>query len=199
MKFPTWHPVWDPCYWCTYGHEHGSNAPALTGIKPMLSYPSLKNANENEQHEGHKVFVFEIGRYFFIHIVHVDLATEHRFFVRRHSGGFVITDKYTGELLAYVLQKVDFGTMKARVGGYTDLNGADVNSRVIYLWPKQAAIVDMDKQGSSDRSILLNIINGNIRSQLDPRYTYRVRNLFTVRWGEPLFYPRVSLFQQSWW
>jgi hypothetical protein len=189
LRFPTWHPLWDPCYWCTYGHEHGSNSPAITGIKPMFSYPALKNGGEYEQHEGHKIFVFEFGRYYFAYVIHCDLSTQHRFFARVHSGGIIITDKNTRELLVYTIQKVDFGTLKVRIGGYTNLDGVDVNSKVVYIWPLVAATVDKSKQGVSERSILINIINGNVRSQLDPRYTYRLRNLFVVSSSKSVLHP----------
>jgi hypothetical protein len=181
MTFATWHPLWDPCYWCTYGHEHGSNAPALTGVKPLYSYPGYKNGKEIEQHEGHKSFVLDVGQYYLTYQVHSDLATQHRFFGRFHSGGFYITDKRSGELLARVIQKVDFGTIQANVGGYEDNGGVQFNSKREYVRPSEATLVTNGMQGTADRNIRVNIINGNIRSKLDPKYTYHLGNLVMVR------------------
>jgi hypothetical protein len=180
MTFPTWHPLWDPCYWCTYGHEHGSNAPALTGIKPLYSYPSYKNGKENEQHEGHKTLVLDVGKYYFTYQVHSDLATQHRFFARFHSGGFYITDKSSGELLARVIHKIDYGTIQGNLGGYEDSDGKEINSKRFYVRPEVAASIAKEMQGLSDRNIRVNIINGNVRSRLDPKYTYRQGNLVMV-------------------
>jgi hypothetical protein len=51
----TWHPAWDPCYFCAYDHDHGSNAGALMGIKPAYSLPAWKNSHQDESHGGFKV------------------------------------------------------------------------------------------------------------------------------------------------
>jgi hypothetical protein len=53
--FSTWHPMWDPCYYCAYDHEHGSNAGALLGISPAYSLPAWKNYRQDENHNGFKV------------------------------------------------------------------------------------------------------------------------------------------------
>jgi hypothetical protein len=146
----------------------------------MFSYPSLKNGNEDEQHEGHKSFVFSVGSYMFAYIVHSDLATQHRFFARVHSGGFIVTDAKSGAVLAKVIQKVDFGALKVRVGGYTNSRGQDINSHTEYVHPEIGAQVEKDMQGVSDRSILINIVNGNVRSRFEKQYTYRVGNFAMV-------------------
>jgi hypothetical protein len=53
--FSTWHPLWDPCYYCAYDHEHGSNAGLLLGVRPAYSLPAWKNNRQDEYHNGFKV------------------------------------------------------------------------------------------------------------------------------------------------
>eukprot|EP00171_Calliarthron_tuberculosum_P005281 IDg5281t1 len=36
--FKTYHPLWDPCFWCAYDHEHGSDAKSLMGYAPKYGY-----------------------------------------------------------------------------------------------------------------------------------------------------------------
>jgi hypothetical protein len=70
-EFSTWHPMWDPCYYCAYDHEHGSNAGALMGISPAYSLPAWKNYRQDENHNGFKVR----GRFPFGEYPHANTAT----------------------------------------------------------------------------------------------------------------------------
>ena len=57
-QYATWHPQIDPIYWCTFGHEHGSD-PSLAGsaYKVAFGYTATLGGM-TEPHNGFKVNVF---------------------------------------------------------------------------------------------------------------------------------------------
>ena len=60
--YPTWHPPVDPTFGCYFGHEHGADphgSHIFTSMPPFGYVGSL--VNDNEAHEGFKVFVANAG------------------------------------------------------------------------------------------------------------------------------------------
>ena len=57
-QYRTWHPQIDPVYWCTFGHEHGSD-PSLAGsaYKVAFGYTATLGGM-SEPHNGFKINVF---------------------------------------------------------------------------------------------------------------------------------------------
>ena len=57
-QYRTWHPQIDPVYWCTFGHEHGSD-PSLAGTayKVAFGYTATLGGMV-EPHNGFKINVF---------------------------------------------------------------------------------------------------------------------------------------------
>lgn len=116
-SFATWHPIFDPCYWCSYDHEHGSDASTLVGpeFAPMYTYTAWKNGRQNESVPGFKSFVFAYRKYMVIYDVHIQTSQPRRFQTPIHSGTFSIVDVKTDpgnpQLLLKLTQKVDFGPL----------------------------------------------------------------------------------------
>jgi len=113
-RFDTWHPVYDPCYWCLYDHEHGSDASKLIGPEyaPRYTYAALKNNNEEESNEGFKSFVFEYGDYMVNYDVHMKNSDARRFKVALHTAIYTVVRKDTNELMVRLTQKVNYGSLK---------------------------------------------------------------------------------------
>lgn len=57
-QYATWHPQIDPVYWCSFGHEHGSD-PSLAGTayKVAFGYTAMLGGM-TEPHNGFKINVF---------------------------------------------------------------------------------------------------------------------------------------------
>lgn len=63
--FPTWHPQIDPVYFCTFGHDHGSDpslfpVPGWGTLHPLYGYADDK-MGMSEAHEGFKDYVVQTG------------------------------------------------------------------------------------------------------------------------------------------
>jgi hypothetical protein len=119
IKYDSWHPQIDPVYWCSYGHEHGSD-PALIGYKGgALEYIARLNKDQAEIHEGFKSFVVrdeENGVGWYIN-VHAETGFMHRVCTQNHTvvvAATALNDNAAkgwkaGELLAELGFKGDFG------------------------------------------------------------------------------------------
>lgn len=166
--FQTWHPMWDPCYWCGYDHEHGSNAGRLMGVLPTYNYPSLKNFNQDEFHNGFKSFVFKKDGYLVSYDIHASLSQTRRFVTRFHSGILTIVDSSTFELMAQLTMKLDFGAAKVRT-----VNGSDDEA----IHPGESHLIEEQKD-LSPRERVFNIIGSTNYAELDPRYTYLDKSRF---------------------
>eukprot|EP00171_Calliarthron_tuberculosum_P000119 IDg119t1 len=93
VRFRTHHPLWDPCFWCAYDHEHGSDASALMGYTPRFGYTALKNGREEESHTGFKGFVLQLRdglRMYYM--VHAKLSEARRFSAQRHTVVVAVTN-----------------------------------------------------------------------------------------------------------
>lgn len=159
--FRTYHPMWDPCFWCAYDHEHGSAAYKLMGYAPRYGYAALKNDNEDESHGGFKDYVLDIGEHRLLYSIHAHLSLPRRFFTRFHSVVIVIADTKTNEILAHFNYKADFGftATKAAKGGMLPLTKADEK------------LQQLQQQGNETKGFReVNILDVN---NLDPRVLYR--------------------------
>jgi hypothetical protein len=110
-SYLSWHPQIDPVYWCYFRHEHGSD-PSLIGLPGIpLEYIADVNSNQAEVHEGFKGFVIRdektgYGWYFNVHAETGDL---HRVCTRKHTVTVTVTKLDTGEIVAQLGYKGDFG------------------------------------------------------------------------------------------
>jgi hypothetical protein len=111
QTYLSWHPQIDPVYWCYFRHEHGSD-PSLIGLPGIpLEYVAKVNGNQAEVHEGFKGFAIRdqahgYGWYFNVHAETGDL---HRVCTRKHTVTVSVTKLDTGELVAQLGYKGDFG------------------------------------------------------------------------------------------
>ncbi len=121
-NYKTWHPQIDPIYWCYYGHEHGSD-PSLINYKPKFEYIALLNNDQAEIHNGFKGFVLkdEKNGYGWYVGVHAETGDIHRVCVRKHTVVVAVTDLRSGELLAELGYKGDFGASKTN----QEINGVN--------------------------------------------------------------------------
>ena len=113
-QYRGWHPQIDPVYWCHFGHEHGSD-PALVGYAAKFNYTAVQNGNQAEQHPGFKGFALRdeeqgLGWYFNVHATTGDIK---RVCVSHHTVVIAVTDLKSGELLAELSYKGDFGGVVA--------------------------------------------------------------------------------------
>lgn len=116
-SFATWHPIFDPCYWCAYDHEHGSDALTLVGpsFAPMYRYTAWKNNQQDEPVPGFKSFVFKYKKYMAIFDVHIQTSQPRRFQTPIHTGTFSIVDvsnEASPTLVLKLTQKLDFGPLE---------------------------------------------------------------------------------------
>lgn len=122
----TWHPMIDPVYWCYFRHEHGSDPSTFAGypqIKPIFnqfgdlaaeSPDQMGKLDMNEAPAGFKVFTFdavaEDGKtYSFMITQHMMTSGYHRICGRFHTEDLAIADKATGQIIADLHFKPDFG------------------------------------------------------------------------------------------
>lgn len=100
-----------------YDHEHGSAAPYLMGYKPKYGYTELKNTGGIESDPGFKDFVFYYGNLIVYISIHAQTSSLRRVSQRHHTVTIVMKHRNTGELLAEVTSKGDFGFQSARRAG----------------------------------------------------------------------------------
>lgn len=117
MSWKTYHPLWDPCYWCAYNHEHGSDPKTLMGYVPKYNYTAWKNYRQDESHGGFKGFVLRSGNYFFYYQIHAHLSKPRRFHARTHTLVIAVTDAKTKELMVELHFKADFGVAATKLAG----------------------------------------------------------------------------------
>jgi hypothetical protein len=114
LLYKSWHPQIDPIYWCYYEHEHGSD-PSVVGYNhAAFEYTAFKNDNQPELHEGFKGFAIQdkekdLGYYINIHS---ETGVVSRACARHHTVVFAVTKLSTGELLAELSYKGDFGAVR---------------------------------------------------------------------------------------
>lgn len=112
QRYRTWHPQLDPVYWCSFGHEHGSD-PALVGdYQPTFGYVAA-HVPQDEMHEGFKGYSLLGGAVNWYLNVHGVTAMQRRICVPLHTVVVAAFDARSGEKLAELAYKGDFGPTKA--------------------------------------------------------------------------------------
>lgn len=130
IKHATWHPLIDPVYYCSYGHDHGSYPgklkPAFTATAWKTEDVSTDNNRQDESQEGFKVFNMQEDGFRFIFTVHMELNNPRRFHTRHHTvHANVFTDDW--KMKAELTLKNDFGFAgtKPKNQGVQPLNAAE--------------------------------------------------------------------------
>jgi len=154
LSFKTYHPLWDPCFFCSYGHEHGSNAPDLMGYHPTYGYTALKNYKQAESHNGFKDAVVNLPTHWLYISVHAQLSLMGRFRTRNHTMVWVARNKAPGQIDAELSFKGDFGDLLVRAK----------NGTRVPVFP------DAKRVGDEHHSRLTNILDPENR---DRRWEYR--------------------------
>lgn len=159
--FRTWHPLWDPCYWCSYDHEHGSAAPLLMKYYPKYGYTALKNNEQDESHKGFKDIVLDLGTHFMYYGIHAHMSSKTRFSTRFHTLVIAVSEKVTEEIVAEISFKADYGHEEVRLA----------KGGIAPITPDDAELKAETAPYSPRKFRIINIIN---MENLDPRYLYRV-------------------------
>ncbi len=138
IGYRTFHPLWDPCYWCSYDHEHGSDPVELMGYTPKFGYTALKNGKvvdgvyrgQDESHNGFKGMVLELEDNLFMYFqVHALLSDARRYHARTHTVVIAVTRKVRNhvDILMELSFKADFGfaTVNTKKRGNDPLTDTD--------------------------------------------------------------------------
>ena len=121
LLYESWHPQIDPVYWCYFDHEHGSD-PSLIGYGPAFRYVADKNFGQNEQHEGFKGYAIhnvetETGQsYHWYFNIHSTTSAISRTCARQHTVVVAVIDANTGDLVAELGYKGDYGAVRSNQG-----------------------------------------------------------------------------------
>lgn len=120
--YQTWHPQWDPVYWCSFGHEHGSD-PALIPGAPMVPYGYVADkVPQDEPNMGFKEFVFRdmSDTYWVRFVIHAGTASDRRVCAQHHTL-YVMVYNNAGSELMNVGFKADYGrSIRADTGDPLD-------------------------------------------------------------------------------
>ena len=119
--YRTWHPQVDPRYWCYFGHEHGSD-PQIASFPAAFGYVAFNNYRQDESHRGFKGFVVKHGSVYWYINFHALTGAHRRACVDLHTVVFSAFAAATGEKLAEIAYKGDFGESRATVtpSGFDD-------------------------------------------------------------------------------
>ncbi len=109
LMYRTWHPQIDPVYWCTFGHSHNSDPGLFAGVAPVTFNYYADKGGRQEPHEGFKVFVVNSEAYSMRFVVHLGSSDDGRICARVHTYDLAVADRRSGELLADLRLKSDFG------------------------------------------------------------------------------------------
>lgn len=107
--YRSWHPQIDPVYWCTFGHSHGSDPALFAGDVPVTFDYYADKGGRQELHEGFKVFVVNSDDYSMMFAAHLGSSAAGRICARIHAYDVALAERRTGELLADLRLKADFG------------------------------------------------------------------------------------------
>lgn len=100
-----------------YDHEHGARASALMNYEPKYGLTEHKNGRGVESNHGFKDFVFEQGNVMVYLSVHAQTSKMRRVDHHFHTVTMAMKQKDSGELLADISFKADFGFLAARKRG----------------------------------------------------------------------------------
>lgn len=107
--YRTWHPQIDPVYWCYLRHSHGSDPALFAGDSPVTFDYYADKGHRVEPHEGFKVFVVNTDTYSMRYTVHLGSSEAGRICARVHTYDIALAEQRTGEMLADLRLKSDFG------------------------------------------------------------------------------------------
>lgn len=107
--YRTWHPQIDPTYWCYLEHSHGSDPALFSGASPVTFDYYADKGHRIEPHEGFKVFVVNSADYSMRFTVHLGSSEGGRICARVHTYDVAVAERETGEMLADLRLKSDFG------------------------------------------------------------------------------------------
>lgn len=162
-RFRISHPLWDPCFWCAFDHEHGSMPKQIMGYEPLFGYVALKNKREGESHNGFKNMVLDAGNYWLYLGFHAKLSDARRFFARFHTMTIAVAEKRSKRLVLELNYKADFGFLGARLKDHSKVPLRPIDRRI---QAKQKA------RGLRDALRNINVINPR---QPDPKYFYKAK------------------------
>ncbi len=117
QTYETWHPQWDPVYWCAFGHDHGSD-PSLIPGAPAVPYGYVADkVPQDEPNAGFKEFTFKdmSGDYWVRFVIHANTASVRRACTQFHTLSVMIYDSAGVELMN-VGFKADYGRAIAADG-----------------------------------------------------------------------------------
>ena len=98
--YPTWHPLIDPVYWCSYRHEHGTDPAHFDpGWRPAFGEASSA-MGMTEPHPGFKVYVIDHNGYRWGIVHHFGTASLARLCQPHHEVQIAIKDLATGQIVA---------------------------------------------------------------------------------------------------
>lgn len=160
--FSTYHPIWDPCFWCAFDHEHGSDSITSMSYRPKLNYVAYKNGRQNESHIGFKSLVLDVGRYLVHFGLHSQLSSTRRFFTRFHTVVIVAVEKRSHQLMLELSYKADFGFNSARLSGGQPMPLTDADKKI-----------SDSMEGSNATAFGTRIVNVINPMGLDKRFMYR--------------------------
>jgi hypothetical protein len=108
--YETWHPQWDPVYWCSFGHDHGSD-PALIPGAPKVPYGYVAaKVPQDEPNMGFKEFIFrDMGDdHWMRFVIHAGTGMQRRACTQFHTL-YVMAYDNSGNELMNVGFKADYG------------------------------------------------------------------------------------------
>ncbi|MDJ0792449.1 MAG: S-layer homology domain-containing protein [Acidimicrobiia bacterium] len=108
--YNTWHPQWDPVYWCSFGHDHGSS-PSLIPGAPMVPYGYVADkVPQDEPDMGFKEFTFQdlSSKHWVRFVIHAGTASGRRVCARLHTLYVQVYDN-SGRELMNIGFKADYG------------------------------------------------------------------------------------------
>lgn len=112
----TWHPQIDPTYWCTFGHDHGSNPAKFAGNAKPVFDRYADATGHHEEHEGFKVIVLNENHHSVMITFHAGSSGSRRLCARSHAFDIVFAVRSTGEIVGNFAFKGDFGPSRAQKG-----------------------------------------------------------------------------------
>ncbi len=186
-KFRTFHSLWDPCFWCAYSHEHGSDPVETMGYSPRFGYIAWKNERQNESHNGFKSHVLRYGKYYIYYGLHNHLSQASRFFTRFHTLVIVIVDAKSKEKMLELGFKADFGFEAVRKAG---------GGRLALTPEGEVLYAEQKMRGS--KGFLMRLVNVINPGNLNPLYSYRdpIANVMHGRYEQWLTIPMCSKVQK---
>ena len=112
-EYGTWHPQIDPVYWCSFGHEHGSDPRNIPGA-PFIGYQYVADkVPQDEPDMGFKETIFRTNDGSYVRFIdHVSTASVRRVCAQLHTV-YVMVYEPSGKEVFRTGFKADFGISEA--------------------------------------------------------------------------------------